>query len=87
MVSSNEKDNMQTTTIKNRRTKISESNLKKLVSGENDEKNKREKNEMTKHKLMELKETTKHIQQVLSSNIDPYDKPLTWWEMDHVRYA
>ncbi|XP_034172174.1 uncharacterized protein LOC117600626 [Osmia lignaria lignaria] len=78
---------MQTTTIQKRRTKVSISNLKKRVSGENVEKNEKEKNEVTKHKPMELKETTKYIQQMLSSNIDPYDKPLTWWETDHVRYA
>ncbi|XP_046144348.1 uncharacterized protein LOC114873557 [Osmia bicornis bicornis] len=83
----NEEDNMQTTTIQKRRTKVSISNLKKRVSGENVEKNEKEKNEVTKHKPMELKETTKYIQQMLSSNIDPYDKPLTWWETDHVRYA
>ncbi|XP_076667825.1 uncharacterized protein LOC143368705 [Andrena cerasifolii] len=33
------------------------------------------------------KEISKNVRKMFFSTIDPYDRPLKWWESEHVRYA
>ncbi|KAK1120233.1 hypothetical protein K0M31_012600 [Melipona bicolor] len=33
------------------------------------------------------KKITKDVQTIFISAIDPYDAPLQWWELEHVKYA